>query len=339
MEVIPTPHPDPDYSPSEAKRPEAKQWVMTLNNYTEYDLVKFLTLVQPIADYYVYGKEVGEKCHTPHLQCFLCFQKTLRLTELKKIFPTAHFEIRWKNSSALRASLYCKKGDQSKEEWIIFREHGSHYGHNSDVTEWGRLPGGTTKQMVSEAYLDALNAPTLKEAMAIIKERVPRDYCLYGHTIKKNIEASLRPTQFTHKYVLDSYKHEPIDFDLVGTKSVFIQGDSNCGKTNWACAHFKNPLVVSRTDDLHKLTSDHDGIVFDDYSTLTWKPDSVIHLVDREFERSIPCRYNDAIIPANMRKIFTHNNANPFYLPETPAEQQVAIERRIYRIHITEKLF
>jgi len=90
--------------------PKAKHWAgCTLNNYVAVDEAKFEVSIQPIADYYVYGKETGKE-GTRHLQFMICFKSAKELSALKKIFPTAHFEMKSPLSTMTRASNYCKKG-------------------------------------------------------------------------------------------------------------------------------------------------------------------------------------------------------------------------------------
>lgn len=82
----------------------SKSWCFTLNNYTaeHENILQNLTL-----KYGVYGREVGES-GTPHLQGFILFARTYRLAQLKKIFPTAHWEI----AKVKDAENYClKDGD------------------------------------------------------------------------------------------------------------------------------------------------------------------------------------------------------------------------------------
>lgn len=89
--------------------PLAKHWAgCTLNNYTAVDEATFLAKIQALADYYVYGREVGAS-GTKHLQFMICFKTAKRLTALKKIFPTAHWEMKSPASTMLQASDYCKK--------------------------------------------------------------------------------------------------------------------------------------------------------------------------------------------------------------------------------------
>jgi hypothetical protein len=61
----------------------AKKWCMTLNNYTDEDLQCISSIVPNICSSYIVGMELGEKCKTPHLQCFFEFKVKCR--------PMSHF--------------------------------------------------------------------------------------------------------------------------------------------------------------------------------------------------------------------------------------------------------
>lgn len=82
----------------------SKSWTFTINNYTESDIRKLTDLEKT---YLIYGQEVGES-GTPHLQGFLILKKSSRMPALKKIFPTAHWEIA---KVACAAANYCLKDD------------------------------------------------------------------------------------------------------------------------------------------------------------------------------------------------------------------------------------
>jgi len=90
--------------------PLAKHWAgCTLNNPTAADEACWLAKVQPLADYYVYGKEIGAS-GTPHFQFMVCFKTAKRLTAVTKLFPTkAHWEMKSPTSTMIQASDYCKK--------------------------------------------------------------------------------------------------------------------------------------------------------------------------------------------------------------------------------------
>jgi len=164
--------------------PKARHWAgCTLNNYTVVDEAKFLTMIEPIADYYVYGKEVGAS-GTKHLQFMISFKTQKALTALKKIFPTAHWEMKVPQSTMLRSSNYCKKGAQTKAEWDLHHEDGPLFGLNADYTEFGILPLDQKTaglKVIKDNYDD-----TIAKAKAGNIEEINSEHQLkYYGTIKK----------------------------------------------------------------------------------------------------------------------------------------------------------
>jgi len=91
----------------------SRNFVFTLNNYTEADVQKFLGYE---CKYVCFGKEVGES-GTPHLQGYICFKDQRTLNTLKKVDPKAH----WEASKGLpsQAADYCKKDGQFFEAGVI----------------------------------------------------------------------------------------------------------------------------------------------------------------------------------------------------------------------------
>lgn len=82
----------------------------TLNNYTEEE---YKNVCAWDCDYLIVGKEVGEK-GTPHLQGYVEWSRSMRMTELKKLNPKIHWEKR--RGTAAEASAYCKKSDEAAFE-------------------------------------------------------------------------------------------------------------------------------------------------------------------------------------------------------------------------------
>lgn len=123
------------------------------------------------------------------------------------------------------------------------------------------------------------------------------------------------------------------------TRCAYLWGPTGTGKTQWAVHQFNKPLLVSTRDGLRHFRRDlHDGIVFDDIDFSTWEREELIHLFDWDNERTIRCRYNDAVIPRFTKKIVTSNR--PF---ETNFHMDVdigAIRRRFDRVvHVTGPTF
>lgn len=80
-----------------------KTWIYTLNNYTEEELTALRALT---ASRHRSCHEVGES-GTPHLQGCITFKRGYRATQLKKLFPRAHWEI----ARSRDPENYCIKGD------------------------------------------------------------------------------------------------------------------------------------------------------------------------------------------------------------------------------------
>lgn len=288
-----------------------------------------------LCDYLIEGHEIGAD-GTPHIQGYCMLRTPLRLTQLKLQLPRAHLEpakgTPWVNF------LYCSKGEQSHDEWTEYKEEGPNFGVGASFQEFGVRPkrpiNAHKKKPKSLTYAKAIAAETTKEGMQIVQAEAPRDFCLHGKAIRDNLD-SIKQKGFEHKYHPSDFAEPLKSLD----KAILFCGPSNTGKTQFALAHFKHPLLVRHIDQLKTLRPDHDGIVFDDMSFGQWPPESVIHLLDIECESPIHARFKNATIPAGTRRIFTHNTQNPFYKEGIDVEQAKAIDRRFQRYNIHTRLF
>lgn len=309
-----------------AQTVQRKTWIFVINNPTEED-----GLDPHLCDYLIVAQEVGED-GTPHLQCFAHLKVKVRFNTFKNYVPRAHIEAA--HGSDWQNRVYCCKGEQPKAEWDELKSKGPNYGLNAVFEEYGdHIP--TAPKEKDTTYAEALDAPTVQEGLSIVKAKRPRDYCLNGEAIERNLKNNKKAC-----YVA---KYKPEDFNrglLSLEKSTLICGATKMGKTHFACAHFKNPLVVSNFEKIKKLTPDNDGIIFDDMSFRHWPPETVIHLLDQDFERQFKVLYGTTTIPANTPKIFTNNLHNPFYKDcETELSQIDAIEGRLNRVIVLGKLY
>lgn len=126
-------------------------------------------------------------------------------------------------------------------------------------------------------------------------------------------------------YTLDDFITKlPIDFE-----TVFITGPAGIGKTQFAKAHFKDALIVSHMDTLKQFDPNvHDGIIFDDMTFAHYPREAVIHLLDWEEDRDIHCRFQNAFIPKETRKIFCSNKSfNDTFGKDMDSDE--AVTRRI----------
>lgn len=95
----------------------SRHYVFTINNPTDDDENSvFGFQFQDHARYIVAGKEVGEECGTPHLQCYLSFTEKKSMRQVSELFPRARLAAR--RGTHEEAANYCKK-DGDFYEWGV----------------------------------------------------------------------------------------------------------------------------------------------------------------------------------------------------------------------------
>lgn len=89
-----------------------KNWVFTLNNYTddELSILNALPTTDKATRFVAYGFEIAPTTGTPHLQGFICFHTSVRFTQVRKLLPRARI-------AAMRGKLaqnvdYCSKSSK-----------------------------------------------------------------------------------------------------------------------------------------------------------------------------------------------------------------------------------
>lgn len=182
------------------------RWCFTLNSWTpdHEDTLKTVP-----CKYLVYGKEKGQS-GTPHLQGFITFSKPKRLSALKKISDTAHWEIT--KGTSLQASDYCKKGSQSHDEWKEHGASGPNFGVGAEVFEDGIAPTPgkrTDLQGVCDMIKDG-------ESLQSIASQHPETFIKFGRGIRDL------------KLTLDT-KYTP-----AGTRGIWYWGAPGTGKSRKA---------------------------------------------------------------------------------------------------------
>lgn len=260
--------------------------------------------------YSIQGREVCPTTNRPHLQCYVWFKEKIRLTALFTKYPLCR---NWQiaKGSPWQNFVYCSK--------------------DGDFVEQGTRPKEPKEK--DTTFSEALAADTVEEGIELVQKGRPRDFCLHGESIRRNLIAS-KKVKFTHKFTQFTIPFRDI------TKPLLIWGDAGSGKTAYSLAHFVNPLMIRHMDQLRGVNlAQYDGLVFDDLSFKHRPVEDVIHMLDYEYDTTIHVRYGTATIPAGMKRIFTHNSANPFYMDGTNEEQIAAIERRFVRIHIVDRIY
>lgn len=169
-------------SPRKRVEVKGKYWCYTINNPTDEDLAP----PESEFSYHVCGKEVGE-VGTPHYQGYICMNDRRSLQTMKVMMPRAHLELA--RGTHKQASDYCKKGQQSSEEWKSHGILGPNYGKNADFFELGELPlergvaGGQKVKRDWETAWDLAKAGDIESIDAAIRfpyynaaKRIKQDY-------------------------------------------------------------------------------------------------------------------------------------------------------------------
>lgn len=115
----------------------SKYWSFTLRDYNDYRCTSIIALVDDTnsCQYVCFGKEMTN-FGISILQGFLSFEVPVEYSYVKGLLPCGSnvFVI---DTMVTRALAFCKKGNQSKEEWRRFGSRGPSYGLGADVTERG----------------------------------------------------------------------------------------------------------------------------------------------------------------------------------------------------------
>lgn len=287
-----------------------------------------------------------------HFHAYFCCEKK------KSVKSASHFD--W---GGYHGQYYTVGGDEGADPrykdfapaeqriWVI-----NYCKKDGDFIEMLNEDGAN--QTDKDTYEKMRESETTGDGMRILLEEKPEQFFKFGKACRDNLEYMHRAKAMKGgmRYDLWEFKLPPLDLTL----PAILHGECNCQKTQYAKAHFKNPLVVSTLDELKKFKpGEHDGIVFDDmyFTAKIWNekknmwepnpnhipPNMVIHLLDMEEDRTLgrPIRNKDAFIPAGTRKIFTHNGTNPkdIFPAGINEAQQGGIDRRIGEMrHVTEPI-
>lgn len=238
--------------------------------------------------YLVCGREVGEE-GTPHLQGYMYFKEEKSMKQVSEMLPRARLE---QAKGNLNSNIkYCGKG---KDFWTIGL---AGQGARNDLLNIKEMiKNGADESEIAEAHFG--------------------DYVRYHAGISKAVRL-MKPDE--------ENIHFPPRYPLMGDfKNVVLIGPSQVGKSQYARAHFKNPLFLRHMDKLLEFNPrKHDGIIFDDMDFKHMPRTAQIHLTDWNDPSEIHIRYNYAKIPRNTRKIFCCNEYPFIY------DQHNAIENRV----------
>lgn len=186
---------------------KCRSYCFTLNNYSEQELKQ---VQETECSYLVFGKEVGES-GTPHLQGFVHFINPRTITGLKRVkgLGRAHFEVAVAPKKAIE---YCKKGEQSHEEFVKEGVNGANYGKNADVFEKGAFEQGARNDL-KKVYEEVKNGKSVDD----VAWDDPSSFDAASKTLLKLEDIRLRKLRRSEM-----------------TQGVWVFGGTGVGKSEWA---------------------------------------------------------------------------------------------------------
>ncbi|CAZ40066.1 replication protein [Clerodendrum golden mosaic Jiangsu virus] len=163
----------------------------------------------------------------------------------------------------------------------------SYIDKDGDTLEWGefQVDGRSARggcQNANDACAEALNAGSKEAAMAIIREKLPKDYIFQFHNLNSNLDRIFAPPLevYISPFLSSSFNQVPEELEEWVSEnvrnaaarpwrpnSIVIKGDSRTGKTMWArslgphnylCGHLDLSPKVYSNDAWYNVIDDVD---------------------------------------------------------------------------------
>lgn len=174
------------------------------------------------------------------------------------------------------------------------------------------------------------------EALDWLKKSSLVDFVQHGKSLRVALTEHYMPQEAIY---FKTFKEPFYQWEKEKKLTMVVYGKTGLGKTAWAKAHFKCPVLLSLKDDLKKITSETDGFIYDDMQTNHLSATELLRLVDGTVHRSFDVKYAMVTLQAGRRLIITLNTLDLFWPANCPEEVVDAIKRRVHFKHVTESLF
>jgi hypothetical protein len=114
----------------------SRKWVFTWPNYTNENINELMKLTNKEINYIIFGEETCPTTNTKHLQGFIELIEPKKRKGVQKLLKNKglHLE-KVKARLDIYAINYCKKGEQSHEEWNKTKDKGINFGKNAIIHE------------------------------------------------------------------------------------------------------------------------------------------------------------------------------------------------------------
>lgn len=245
---------------------------------------------------YAYAQEEQSDKGFKHIQAFLHFKHQRQLGALKSIFGGS-------------VIIICK----TPERYLDYVRKEATRVIDGWIFETGKQPLWNTRSTTFSTFKDLIDCTSKEDAIEIAKGD-PKAFVIQHKSIMSFIN-----DKFT---VVNKPKYGPNDFNIPlcdfpeGVYALLFVGKSGIGKTQFANAHFKNPVTIGVKDDYKKLTDDVDGFILDDVATKDWHATTLIRWLDGDSDHTMDVKYSSAVLPMHLRRIICLNSEIDFWPKE-----------------------
>lgn len=290
---------------SAATTMKARNWIFTWNN----PLPGQAPVLWEGAEYLIYQKETGAQ-GTPHFQGYVRFKQQRRLSALKQLIETAHWEpLRGTHEGQVH---YCSKPVND-----CVCEHCTAARLLPPPTEHTEL--GSPPQQGKRSDLIEIQKK-LDEGKG------------YQAVFRENFSSSARYSRFFKEYA--RLQAKPRDFKTIVT---FLHGQSGAGKTSWVLKQCEGLSVYWKPKG--KWWDDYDSqdvVIMDEWDDTWWTFSETLNLFDK-FPLRLESKNGHVIF--NSKHIYITNNSDITTLynhneksPRADPEKDYAFLRRIENI-------
>nr|WBU87202.1 replicase [Papaya leaf curl virus] len=263
--------------------PQPKRFQINAKNYflthpkcnltKQEALSQFLNLQTPTNNKFIKTRRELPEDGTPHLHVPNQFEGKYKFRNPR------HFDVTHPNNSTQFHPNF--QGAKSSSDVKSYIEK------DGDYIDWGQfqIDGRSARggqQTANDAAAEALNAGSADAALAIIREKLPKDFVLQFHNLNSNLDRIFTPPMevYVSPFSSASFDQVPEELEEWASEnvvdaaarplrpiSIVIEGDSRTGKTMWArslgphnylCGHLDLSPKVYSNDVWYNVIDDVD---------------------------------------------------------------------------------
>lgn len=204
-----------------------------------------------------------------------------------------------------------------------------------DIIEFGDVPS-TEHAGHNRLVQDASLKDSYEEAMKYLEENDLMFFLTHKKTIGPWLSAKFKEDVDVPLYDIQEFnKSKFTNF----SKTLVLIGPTGVGKTQFALAHFKNPLLIRDKNDYIRYNRHTDGIIFDDLSFNSWNPMTFLHMVENETPITQDVKFGHVRIRARIPKFILVNSEELLWPRDIIKETKDACLRRMTIVHVRNRLF